>query len=143
MTEKRLTFIDFQVINEPWNIFELKDGSIFKVKIILKNIINDGGGFFMNVHNVTAVEPNPVLIGDASPPMKEGEKIESYIEEEDIEIIEKTEIWNEYEAPSENLKLKCCPIPVIISRTKRHDERGIPIYASNIQVIYKPKKLKK
>ena len=68
--------------------------------------------------------------------------MESYIDEEDLDILEKTEQWNQYEVPSEKLRLNLKGVVVTVSRTKRHDEKGLPIYLANVQLLFKPKKLK-
>jgi hypothetical protein len=50
--------------------------------------------------------------------------------------------WNEYELPSEKTLLSIIGILVSAARTSKHDERGIPIYTTNVQLIMKSKKEK-
>jgi len=132
-------FLDFKVLNEPWNLYELEDHSILKVKVVLINVIKENGVFSLQTRNVIGVIPNPSLIGSPSSPLKPGETLDSYIEKEDLKIVdEKAVDWNEYEIPSENMRLSIKGIPVIISRTSRRDEKGIPLYLANIQILIKP-----
>ena len=143
---QEMVFLQFEVIKEPWNVYKLKDGSTLRVKVILKNVMRDAeNSYIFGTSNVVAVTPNPKFIGLPSPPLKPGENLGSYIEAEadDLEILDKTELWNKYEVPSESMTLQIKGITVSVSRTKRHDERGLPIYLANIQCIVKPKKRRK
>lgn len=142
---KELEFLDFKVVSEPWNEYKLSDGSTIRVKVVTQNFIKEKGedAYSYSTSTVLAVVPNPKYIGVPSPPLKPGERLESYIEAEDLEIVSKTENWNEYEIPSEGISIKIRGFPVIISRTKRHDGKGLPVYLINIQPLVKPKKRRK
>ena len=137
-----LKIVDFEVVNEPWNEYKLADGSTLRVKVVLVNVINEDGGFSFEAKNVIGVTPNPDFIGLPSGLLKPGETLESYVEEEDLKILEKTEYWNEYKLPSEKTRLTLKGVPVIVSRTSRRDPKGIPIYTANVQLLIKPKKEK-
>lgn len=146
MTEvaQKLNFVKFKVLNEPWNTYKLEDGSILRVKVVLVGLLKESGNTFsIQTQNVIGVMPNLKYVGLPSPPLKPGEKLDSYIEAEDLKILEKTDLWNEYELPSENATLKIKGVVVTVSRTSRHDERGMPIYIANIQYLIKPKRLRK
>lgn len=141
---QEMVFLQFEVIKEPWNVYKLEDGTTLRVKVILKNLIKEAeNSYSLETSNVIAVIPNPKFIGLPSPPLKPGENLESYIEAEDLKILDKTELWNKYEVPSENMTLQIKGVPVSVSRTKRHDEKGLPIYLANIQLLIKSKKRKK
>lgn len=79
----------------------------------------------------------------SSVPLKPEEKLEDYIEAEDLKILNHTDYWNKYHIPSESAKLSIKGVVVIVSRTSRHDEKGIPIYTANVQLLVKTKKYKK
>jgi len=141
---QEMVFLQFEVTTEPWNVYKLKDDTTLRIKVILKNLIKEAeNSYSFGTSNVIAVIPNPNFIGLPSPPLKPGENLESYIEAEDLEILNKTERWNEYEVPSESMTLQIKGIAVSVSRTKRHDEKGLPIYLANIQLLIKPKKRRK
>jgi hypothetical protein len=134
-------FLEFKVRNEPWNECKLEDGSTLRVKVVLTGLLKeDGTVFSLQTNNVIGVVPNSKYMGLPSPPLKPGEKLESYIEAEDLTILEQTDFWNEYEILSEHMLLKIKGAVVKVSRTSRRDERGIPIYIANIQPLIKHKK---
>lgn len=141
---QEMVFLQFEVTEEPWNVYKLKDGTTLRVKVILKNLIKDAeNSYFLGTSNVIGMIPNQKFIGLPSPPLKPGENLESYIEAEDLEILNKTERWNKYEVPSESMTLQIKGVTVSVSRTRRHDEKGLPIYLANIQLLIKPKKRRK
>lgn len=142
-TPSELNFIEFKVRSEPWNEYKLQDGSTLRVKIVLTSVIKEDEGFSFATNHIISIIPNPKWVGLSSGPLKPGENLESYVEEEDLMILEKTEYWNEYELPSENTKLSIRGVPVTVSRTSRRDAKGIPIYTTNVQLLIKPKKEKK
>jgi len=142
-TQSELNIIEFKDLNEPWNEYKLADGSTLRVKIVLTTVIKEVEGFSFATNHVIGIVPNPKWVGLPSVPLKPGENLESYAEEEDLKILEKTEYWNEYELPSENTKLSIRGVPVTVSRTSRRDIKGMPIYVVNVQVLIKSKKEKK
>ena len=138
---RELEFLDFKVVEEPWNQYKLEDGSTIRAKVVVQNVMREKGeedSYSFATSNVIAVVPNPKYIGLPSPPLKQGERLESYVEAEDLQIISKTEKWNEYEIPFVGITMRIKGVPVIISRTKRHDDKGLPIYIANIQLLIKP-----
>jgi hypothetical protein len=138
---EKLKFLPFKIINEPWNEYKLEDGSTLRVKVVLAGLIKENGNeFSLQTTSVFGVIPNPKYIGVPSPPLRPGEKLESYIEAEDLKILEKTDLWNEYELSTENMKLSIKGEVVSVSRTSRHDQRGIPVYTANVQLLVKHKK---
>lgn len=141
---QEMKLLHFDVIKEPWNVYELEDSATLRVKVVLKNLIKEAeNSYSFGTSNVIAVIPDPKSIGLPSPPLKSGENLESSIEADDLEILNKTELWNIYEVLSENLTLHIKGVAVSVSRTKRHDEKGLPIYLANIQPLIKPKKQRK
>jgi hypothetical protein len=144
IARSELKFVDFKVIEEPWNEYKLEDGSTLRVKIVLKQLIKEAeDSFTIGTSNVIAVIPNPDFVGLPSPPLKKDKSLESYIEADDLQINSQTELWNEYELASERMRLKIRGVVVSAARTKRHDEKGIPIYVANVQMLIKPKKRRK
>lgn len=141
---EKINFLQFETIDEPWNTYKLEDGSILRIRIILSGLLReDGDVFSIQTTNVFNVVPNVEYVGVSSPPLKSNEKLEDYIEADDLKILEKTDKWNEYNIPSENITLSVRGELVSASRTSRHDDRGIPIYTANVQLLVKPKKKKK
>jgi hypothetical protein len=138
-----LHFVEFNVLQEPWSTYKLKDGTTLRVKVVLKSLLKESdSSFSIGTNNVVAAIPNPNLVGLPSKLSKGDFDLESNIEAEDLEITEKTEVWNVYELPSEKTLLKIMGVVVSVSRTNKHDEKGIPLYIVNIQCVVKPQKIK-
>ena len=141
-TPEKLDFLEYEVIEEPWNIYKLEDGSTIRVKIVVSGILKDDKGLVIQAKEVYSVIPNPEYVGVPSPPLKPKEKMDKYLEAEDLKIIEKTDYWNKYSIPSEKLTVSVRGEVVLVSRTSRHDEKGIPVYVVNVQLLFKPVKQK-
>lgn len=138
---EKLNFLEFKVINEPWNEYKLEDQTTLRVKIVLTGVLGEGDGKFSLSHApIFSVVPNEIYVGIPSPPLKPDEKLEDSIEAEDLKFSQITDYWNEYDVPSEGIILSIKGILVSAARTKRHDERGLPIYITNVQLIVKHKK---
>ena len=145
MTEQtgELKFVEFKVLKEPWNEYKLEDGSTLRVKVVLIGVLKEDDTFSLQTNNVLGIIPNPKYLSLPSPPLKTDEKLETYIEAEDLKILNHTDHWNEYDLPSESAKLSIKGVVVTVSRTSRHDEKGTPVYSTNVQLLLKPKKYKK
>jgi len=138
---KKINFLQFQTIDEPWNIYKLEDGTTVRVREIVAGLIKDSDSTFaLQTTHVFNVIPHERCLGLPSPMMKPNEKLEDFIEAEDLKILEKTDNWNEYDVSSDNMRLSVKGEVVSVSRTNRHDERGIPIYIINVQLLVKHKK---
>lgn len=140
---EKLTFLEFEVVEEPWNVYKLEDGSTLRVKIVASGFLKtDDARVSVQAREVYNVIPNTKYMGIPSPPLKPKEKSNAYVEAEDLKIIEKTDHWNMYSIPSEKLTVGLKGEVVLVSRTSRHDEKGVPVYMVNVQLLFKPKKLK-
>jgi hypothetical protein len=136
-----LKILDFQVVNEPWNEYKLADGTNLRVKVIMSNILKENGDKFSLSHiPVFSVLPNPKYVGSPSAPLKQGETLAMFIEDEDMKFTQLTDFWNEYLIPSEKIRLSVKGVLISASRTNRHDEKGFPIYITNVQLVAKHKK---
>jgi hypothetical protein len=142
MTEtSKPNFLGFKVLEEPWNEYKLEDGSTLRVKVVVIGVIKENdNAFSFQATNAIGVIPNPKFVGLPSPPLKPGENLQSFIEDDDIKIAEHTDLWNEYEVPSEKIKLSVKGVLVSVGRASRRDERGLPIYIANVQTLIKHKK---
>jgi hypothetical protein len=136
-----LKILDFKVVSEPWNEYKLADGTTLRVKVVVSSVLKENGEKFALSHTpLFSVLPNPKYAGAPSPPMKQGEKLEVFLEDEDLKFNQVTDLWNEYLIPSEKIRLLVKGILVLASRTSLHDEKGFPIYVTNVQLVVKHKK---
>lgn len=139
----KIAYVQYKTIDEPWNTYELEDGTTIRVRLVLGGLIKESDAdFSVQTTRVFNVIPDGKYIGVPSPPMKPTEKVEDYIEADDLKVLKKTDNWNEYELDSEKIRLSIKGELVSVSRTSRHDHKGIPIYVIDIQLLVKHKKIK-
>jgi hypothetical protein len=138
---RKMNSLKFEVMNEPWNEYKLEDGTVLRVKVVVAGVFKEAGEKFSIAHmNVFGVVPEDKYLGIPSPPLKQDEKLEKFIEAEDLKFTQLTDQWNEYDLPSEHIRLSIKGVLVSVSRTTRHDEKGIPVYETNVQLVVKHKK---
>ena len=124
---------DFDVLREPWNKYELEDGSYIKSKYVLTKFIKtepDAQGkakFGVEGQSLTVVYNAPLsLKGTPSSAKRSSEDIKSSIERElNYKTIQ--EEWNEY-IIEDGTKIRIKDTIARVSRTKLKDARGDPIY---------------
>ena len=124
--------VDFEIIKEFWNKYNLTDESNIKARIILTKI------FKINNNEYIFEFANPILVVSC-PNNKKGEKNrepkkEDYdnIEKEKVEIKDSKEEWNEYKIINlkQTLKIKYA-ISTIQRLKEEFDKNGYPIYIIN------------
>ncbi len=137
---------EYKIIEEPWNIFELKDGSILRAKIVITNVLKkqSGDGFKASIQSQN-------VLGVFSPDYLRGKPSENYtkedlansIDEEDVDVSKVIQQkWNEYQIDDAfSIKLKL--VPIRISRTKKYDAEGMPIYLAETTALIKGSKIGK
>ena len=92
---------------------------------------------------IGAVSPQN-LRGPPSTRRYSPEELENSIDKEDLKSTILKEGWSEYELEDKDkTRLFIKPILVEVSRPKKYDSRGNPIYMTNIQPIFKVKPRKR
>lgn len=134
MVKLELREIGFEEIKEGWNYYKLDDGTTLKLKIVLVKIIDEGKDSQGNpIHgiqstHVVGVNPSKELVENKSIPE---------IEDLNFEIIK--ELWNEYKLEDGSyLMLK--PALTQVNRTGKLDQKNIPIYNVQTQLLIKFRK---
>jgi hypothetical protein len=125
--------IDFEILREPWNKYELDDGSYIKARYILmkyRKTEPDAQGkskYQAEFQTLTVVYNVPKdLKGTPNVEQFSPERIQQNIEKEvGYKTIE--EEWNEYIA-DDGTKIRVKNTVTRVSRTKLNDARGNPIY---------------
>ena len=147
-----LQYVNFDIINEPWNKYKLSDGSILKSKFVLINVLTDKDfkenvkkshidkkdaiGLTMQSHNVVGVEVPENLRGPADNKIYSKQELRAAIVEDDLDTETLSETWNSYNVEGEiTLKIKSTPIRV--SRTNKFDSYGIPTYLYDFSADFK------
>ncbi|MDK2939879.1 MAG: hypothetical protein PWQ51_2044 [Methanolobus sp.] len=130
-----LKTIDYQVIKELWNLYELEDGSKLKLKLVLINVIDEDSvdgkgtkGFSLQTDTVVGAVPSDDVMDSPS------------IEEmDDIQYKEIETDWNEYRLEN-GVKLYIKPAISQVNRHGEKDHRGLPIYGVQAHPLIKIKK---
>lgn len=138
---ERTTDIDFDIIKEPWNKYELGDGSILKTRCILTKIhkrIKIGentAGYGIDSQNMIVIyNVSPNLKGEPSTQAYGPKELETSIVQDDIRYTTISEEWNEYVAEdSTRIRLKTTVTKV--SRTNRYDKNGDPRYLVKTSIL--------
>jgi len=144
-------YVDFDVIEEDWNFYEVEDGTIIKAKLVLIKIVredidNVGNPIYgLNTQKIFGVIPPKELMGPPSERSYTPEEVVNSIVEEDLEFRVIKENWNEYKL-KDGTKLNIKLVITTIARTDLYDQRGEPIYSIQSQILVKavvPRELRK
>lgn len=123
--------IDFNIIKEPWNKYQIKDNSILKTRTILKKVdrITKGNeiSFTMDAQTLTVIYSDPVLKGIPNTQKITNDDIVKSIDMPDIGYDTLSQEFNEYFL-DDGTKIKIFTNVTSISRTTLKDAKGDPIY---------------
>lgn len=143
--------LDFKILKEDWNVYELTDGGILKVRFVLLKVIRtktfnpDGEPNYAFVsHNFIAPRPPSNLMGPPTTPPPTQEQIETS-DKVEVDFKEKTERWNEY-LVEDGTKLRIKLVVTKVERSGFFDQMGYPIYGVSTHIVTRvsaPKALRK
>ncbi len=126
--------IDFEIADEPWNKYELSDQSILKTRYILKtvhrSIVNGKNNYRGDGIPLTIIIVPPKLKGIPDPKKYSPKELQASVDKEDMKFRIVHEEWNEY-LLDDGARIRMKSTLTNISRTKKRDANGDPIY--NIQ----------
>lgn len=135
--------IEFEILKEPWNKYEIQDGSTLKIRTILKKverIKNENQvKFNIDVHTLTVIHANPKLKGNPNKRSISPAEIQKTIEKRDMRYNTLAQEFNEYQL-DDGVKIKIYTNVTNISRSSLKERTGDPLYsvqASN-QIDIKP-----
>lgn len=123
----------FDVLREPWNEYELPDGSILRVKHVLRRIFkvqNPDGSFSWetDIQAITALTHVPEESkGPPSDTTYSPEELRSQVIDPDVRYRTLPEEWNEY-ILEDGTRVRLKFTVARISKTDKYDRRGEPIY---------------
>jgi hypothetical protein len=136
--------LDFDVVREPWNKYELADGAILKTKVVVTRIIkktsenNPEYGFDLKDFKIILTDE----IGEPSPNKQYNQQeIQNAIIKDDIHYTTISEEWNEYVA-DDGSRLRLKTTVTRVAKTSLFDNKGIPVYLvemSNIGQVKLPR----
>ncbi len=129
-------FVEFEILKEPWNTFQLSDGTLLKLRLILQKVRlwrDEGGKSHLNyTHNLMVVSEVPEkLLG----PKDEGhqlDEIKANIVEENIKF-EPVSVGDFIYRLSDGRFMTFNVQLVSVSRSSLYGEDGEPLYAIDYQ----------
>lgn len=130
--------LDFDVVREPWNKYELADGAVVKVKLVVvrikKNVSPDGksGDYGFKVQSI-AVAMSP----EHGPPDTRAyspEELAQAVTKEDIRYTTASEEWNEY-VTDDGARLRIKNTLVRVAKTSKFDADGEPLYITETNAM--------
>lgn len=138
--------IDFDVVKEPWNKYELNDGTIIKTRIVLKKLVKEmldkkQGKFGIDAQPVTVVLTSSEQNGPPDPKPHPPEELRQSIEKDDLRYTTLAEEWNEY-IVDDGSRVRIKSTVMQISKTTKFDRNGDPIYlvdTNNLVEVKLPK----
>jgi len=133
-------YVDFEIANEGWNLYEIEDGTRLRARVVLKTVIKFGDGrYLFGVEQITGIAFLPEkLRGPPSTQKYSPEELSKNIEIEDLEFKTLKENWNVYRL-SDGLTVSMKCEVTQINRTRLFNELGEPIYTVNITSLFKVK----
>lgn len=127
------TELTFDVVREPWNVYELEDGSILRTKFILlrvkrKEDPSGQTGYAVKSQTITSVSHIPeLLIGEPAARQYSPKELQASIVEEDVRYTTLTEEWNEY-IVEDGARIRVKLTVVKVAKTDKFNNDGEPIY---------------
>lgn len=121
---------DFDVVREPWNKYELQDGTVIKTKtvvtrIAVKKIDDKQAQVTYDMQGLTAVLTDEQ--GPASNKVYTQEEVQKAIVKDDVRYTTMSEEWNEY-VTDDGTRLRLKSTVSRIAKTSLFDKNGSPIY---------------
>lgn len=122
--------LDFTVVREEWNRYDLSDNTILKVKFILTKVFKQGNNYSGDFRPIIVLLSNER--GQPSTRQYTPQEMQSAIIQDDVRHTAVQQDWNEY-ILDDGTKIKVQPFIMRIAKTSLFDARGEPIYYTDIQ----------
>ena len=127
------TDLDFRILREDWNVYELSDGTTLKVRFVLLKIIRtkafnpDGEPVygFASQNFLAPRSPKEIMAPPTNPPPTKEQVDSSNMVEVDFKV--KEEGWNEYQV-EDGTKARMKLVVTKVERSDFYDQMGYPFY---------------
>ncbi len=125
--------IEFDVLREPWNVYQLEDGPILRVKYVLARVVKQKvagatAGYAFKGQNVVSLSHFPEeLRGSPSTRMYTPEELQASVVNENVRYSTLVEEWNEY-ATEDGATIRVKITVIQVSKTNKIDKEGDPMY---------------
>jgi len=139
--------LDFEIIKEPWNKYEVIDGAFLKTRFILKRVDmqplgNDKFTFKIDGQPLYAIFGAPSLKGTPTTQKYSPQELKDSIVQDGLGYNTLGEEWNEY-ILDDGTKIRVKSTVTKISRTDKFEGSGDPIYLVDTNAIVQVTKPKK
>jgi len=128
------TSLDFEVLKEPWNIYQISDGSKLRIRNVLRDVrrvVEDGvPKYSATVEGMIVVLCAPELKGTPTTPPPSKDKLQESIERTDIAFDTIFQDNNDYML-ADGARIKLYFNLGEITRTRSCDSNGDRIYVIN------------
>lgn len=141
--------IDFEILKEPWNKYEISDNSVLKTrfvlkKVLVKNLSENKKSFGFDGEHMNVIFCAPEWKGTPDAKIYSPAELRESIDKEDMRYNTLSEEWNEYLLDDgTRIRLKTTVTGVV--RTNKFDKIGDRVYlvdTNAIMNIKQPKPLK-
>ena len=138
--------IDFDVVKEPWNKYELTDGTVVKTKVVLTKLgktILEGNkaNFQIDVQVVSVILVPTELRGTPDTHVYSPQELQASIEKAEMRYTTLAEEWNEY-VVDDGTRIRVKSTVTRIAKTTKYDKNGELIYlveTNNLVQIKSPR----
>lgn len=121
--------LDFIVLREDWCRYDLSDGAILKVKVVLTKVYKNHGRLMCEIHPIYVILTNEIGVPDSKTYSVEDLRSAMI---SDIGFTTIIQDWNEYEV-DDGTTIKIQPLVLKITKTSKFDSKGFPKYMCDIQ----------
>jgi hypothetical protein len=136
--------LDFDVIKEPWNKYEIADGAVIKTKIVVTRIRKQQGGegkvnYNFDMQNVIVALTDET--GQADSKTYSPQELQAAIVKDDLRYTTISEEWNEY-VVDDGARLRLKSTVTRVGKTSLFDKFGTPQYwieLNNIAQVRTPR----
>jgi hypothetical protein len=130
--------LDFEVLNEGWNEYEIENGDKIKVKFVMVKIIRQPipGGFNYAFNHHMVVGVFSPTIREPGIPFSPDELVKSIIKT-DMKYKPINEIWNKYLIKKDKTIVEARIVITDLAITEKIDEYGDPHYLVKIEPVFK------
>ena len=137
-----ISYLDFDVLHEPWNRYRVSDGSMLYSRVIVVQIVKPGQydiygkpQYGILANNLSSLRAPKELRGSPTLQPPSAEQLGNYIVE-DVNIEPISEDWSSYRC-ADGTTIKVKGFVTSIKRTSVYDGLGEPLYIINTQNIIK------
>ena len=129
--------LDFDVVREPWNTYELVDGVKVKIKVIITKIRKIQTDEKTSNYNFDVQQLAVALSEERGPPdtkIYTPQDLQEATVKNDIRYTTVSEEWNEY-VSDDGARLRIKATLSRVSKTSKFDRNGEPIYFTETGIL--------